>query len=237
MDQSHPATDNPPETLYRIAFVCCVVFVVLGTISDLLFVAAFQFRVDWFMDPALAITGGEATATLLRWAALTDLLSYYLPMAPIALALRQLVRHRDPGLADLATLGALGYVIAGGIGAAALAWAAPELIRQYAAGGPGAPVAEANFRLLFEIVFRAIWQTLDGFLLTAWFLGLGSLLRHDYPRFATLNLALGVIVLVGTPLNFLGFGLARDVGAGVIFVLWFAWGVWLAVLLRRDLRP
>ena len=42
-----------------------IVTVVLGLVSDLLFVAALQFRPDWFADPALLVAGGSGSAELL----------------------------------------------------------------------------------------------------------------------------------------------------------------------------
>jgi hypothetical protein len=41
--------------------------VALGVLSDLLFLAALQFRPDWFADPALLVAGGSASAELLKW--------------------------------------------------------------------------------------------------------------------------------------------------------------------------
>jgi hypothetical protein len=61
-----------------------VVTVVVGSVSDALFLAAFQFRPDWFADPARLVQGGSGSAELLQWAALTDLCSYYLPTAVVA---------------------------------------------------------------------------------------------------------------------------------------------------------
>ena len=109
--------------------------VVLGTISDVLFVAAFQFRPEWFSDPARLVAGGSRSAELLKWAALTDMFSYYLPIAAVALALWVALRRRGTIVADAATLAAFGYVLAGSLGAATLAMAGPMLMRQYAQPG------------------------------------------------------------------------------------------------------
>jgi hypothetical protein len=73
-------------------------------------------------------------------AALADLFSYYVPTAVIALALWVVLRDRHPILALAALLGALGYVIAGSIGAAGLAMAGPTLIHH------GTPEQKARSR-------------------------------------------------------------------------------------------
>jgi len=214
-----------------------IVTVVLGVVSDLLFLAAFQFSPDWFADPALLVGGGSTSAELLKWAALTDLLSYYLPTAVVALALWAALRRRRPILALGATLAALGYVLAGSIGAASLAMAGPMLVREYAQPGAEQAAIAAAFALLTDVVFRGIWQLIDGVFIAAWMIGVGLLMQTDQPAFARLSRALGVLFLVGTIFNVLGFGLARDATLGVVFAVWIVWGLWLATLVWRERSP
>ena len=214
-----------------------IVTVALGVVSDLLFLAALQFRPDWFSDPALLVAGGPASADLLHWAALADLFSYYLPTTVVALALWAALRSRRPMLALGALLGALGYVLAGSIGAASLAMVGPTLIREYAQ--PGADHAEiaTAFGLLTEVVFRAVWQLVDGIFIAVWMIGIGLLMRTDQPAFARLARGLGVLFLIATMFNVLGFGTARDATLGVVFVTWIVWDVWLAVLVWGRRSP
>jgi hypothetical protein len=82
------------DVLRRAAAIAAFLLAGLGAVSTLLFVAAFQFRSDWFADPALAVAGGAGGAPILQLAALTDLFSYYLPVALIALAIRLAIRPR-----------------------------------------------------------------------------------------------------------------------------------------------
>jgi hypothetical protein len=213
------------------------VTVVLGIVSDLLFVAALQFRPDWFEDPALLVTGGSASAELLKWAAFADLFSYYLPTAVVALALWAAARSRHPVLALAALAGALGYVVAGSIGAASLGTAGPTLIREYAQPGADRAAIAAAFDLLTEVVFRAVWQLVDGIFIAVWMIGVGMLLRIDQPAFARLSRALGGLFLIGATFDLLGLGLARDATLGVVFVAWIVWDIWLAVLVWRRRSP
>jgi hypothetical protein len=214
-----------------------IVTVALGLLSDLLFLAALQFRPDWFADPALLVTGGSASAELLKWAALADLFSYYLPTAVIALALWEALRYRHPIVALAALLGALGYVIAGSIGAASLAMVGPMLIREYAQPGVDQAAIAAAFGLLTDVVFRAVWQLVDGVFIAVWMIGIGLLMRTDQPAFARLARSLGVLFLIGAMFNLLGFGVARDATLGVVFVAWTVWDVWLATLVLRRRSP
>lgn len=219
------------------AISALVVTVVLGSVSDTLFLAAFQFRPDWFADPARLVQGGSGSAELLRWAALTDLCSYYLPTTVVAFTLWAVLRGRGPMLAAGATLAALGYVLAGSIGAASLAMAGPALIRDYGVPGADKTAIDLLFSSLVVVVFRAIWQLLDGILIGGWMIGTGWLIRSRQPGFGRLSLTLGALFLIGTVFNALGADLARDATLAVVFPLWTAWSLWLASLLWRRRAP
>jgi hypothetical protein len=224
-------------TVRTVTIAALVVTVALGAASDLLFLAALQVRPDWFADPALLVAGGTGSADLLKWAALADLFGYYLPTIVVAVALWATLRDRDPVLALAALLGAIGYVAAGSVDAASLGMAGPTLIRDYAEPGADQTAIATAFGLLTDIVFRAVWQLVDGVFIAVWLIGVGVLMRRDQPAFAGLARALGVLFLLSCLFNVLGLGLARDATLGVVFGLWFAWDVWLALLLWRRLSP
>jgi len=90
---------------------------------------------------------------------------------------------------------------------------------------------------LFELVWRAIWQMLDGILLAAWWLGIGLLVRADLRGLSRLSLALAAVAVVGVAANLTGLNLVRDAMLGITFTLWTAWWIWLMVLLLRLQRP
>lgn len=224
-------------TLRIAAVSALIVTVVLGMISNLLFLWAFEFRIDWFLDPARLLAAGPATPTLLRWAALTDLFSYYLPTAVVALALWHVLRPRSPVLADGATVGALGYVLAGSMGAIAVATAGPMLLQAYAAPGADQASIATAFAVLLEVVWRGVWQLLDVTLIGAWLVGVGLLMRGDQPAFARLSIALGGFAWLTAVSNVLGLGIARDAALGMVFVLWAAWSISLIYLLGLRRAP
>ena len=229
-------THEPRVSLRNAAVGALIVSVTLGLASDVLFVAALQFRPDWFVDPALLVAGGSGSAELLKWAALTDLFSYYVPTV-VAITLWAVFRGRDPILAFAAMLGAVGYVFAGSIGAASLSMAGPQLIREFAQPGTDQAAIATAFGVLIEVVFRALWQLVDGVFMAVWMIGVGFLIRAEQPVFARLTWALGVLFVASAAFNVLGFGLVRDATLGVVFVAWFAWDVWLAVLIWRRRSP
>ena len=206
-------------------------------ISGLFFLVAFQFRLEWFADPRQLVAAGPTSAELLRWGAVTDLFSYYLPTAVVAYVLWRVLRPRGPALADLATAGAFGYVIAGGAAASALAVVGPMLMYEHDRAGADQAAVELAFSVLTEIVFRAIWQFLDAYLLAAWWLGVGLLLRVEQPGLARLALMLAGVAAIGALFTLLDVDVVRYVVLGLFFLLWTTWSVWLIVLLWLRRPP
>ena len=87
---------------------------------------------------------------------------------------------------------------------------------------------------MLQVVWRAIWQFLDAILLTAWWLGIGWLLRGDRPRLSRLSRVLAAAAAAGAAANVAGLSLVRDVLLGVLFVLWTAWWIALFVIYARQ---
>jgi len=220
----------------RIAGIAALsVSLVLGMTSNLLFLAAFQFRLDWFLEPTRVLEAGATSAELLRWASVLDLIGYYLATAVLAYVLWQWLRSRNHLIADLSAVAAIGYVLAGGIGAAVLTMVGPMLMHRHAvAVAEDRELIAAQFAVLFEVVWRAIWQLLDGVLLAAWWLGIGLLVRADLPGFSRLSLSLAAVAVIGVAANIAGLSLVRDVLLGITFALWTAWWIWLMSLLLRS---
>jgi len=91
--------------------------------------------------------------------------------------------------------------------------------------------------VLIDVVFRAIWQLLNGMLLGVWWAGIARLTRAVQPRFARLSAVLAGLAWTGAAFNVVGFGLARDATLGIVFLLWAAWSIWLARLLWHQRPP
>jgi len=224
-------------TLRQAGIAALLTTLVLGAVSGVLFLAAFQLRLEWFTGPAPLVSGGTASAELLRWAAIADLFSYYLATAVVAYVLWTVLRSRGPALADFGTAGAFGYVLIGGAAASALAFIGPALMNEYSAPGTDQAAVAVAFGVLTDVVFRAIWQFLDAYLLAAWWLAVGLLLRVEQPGFARLSLGLAAWAVVGTVFTVLDLTVARYVALAVFFAMWTAWTFWLLVLLWRRRHP
>lgn len=222
----------------RAAIVSLAMTLILGMTSNVLFLFAFQFRVEWFLDPAQLVSAGSTSAAFLRWAAFADLLSYYLPTAIVAVVLWHVLRPRSSLLTDLATLGALAYVVAGGAAAAALALAGPLLLDAYASAGADQAAIATVFAVLVEVVWRGVWQLFDMLVAGAWLIGVGFLLRTDQLGFARLSWVLGGSMWLVAALNILELTLAKDIVlAGPVFALLATWSIWLLLLLRSRAAP
>ena len=232
------ALESMPGDVRRVAVPAVIVSLVAGTSSTLLVLAAMQFRLDWFQDPARAVAGGPASAELLRWGAVLDLLGYYLATGVLAYALWRHLRPNSPTAADLSLMAALAYTLAGGVGAAVLATVGPMLITEYADAPSNAEVTKGLFAALWQGVGRGVWQLFDGIALGGWWIGLGVVLRGAHERLSVVTFVLGIVAIVGAAFNVLGLGLLRDAALGVVFMLWTAWWIWLLVLLLRgDAAP
>ena len=127
-----------------------------------------------------------------------DLFGFYLATAVLAYVLWRQLRPRNPLIADLSTLAAVGYALAGGVGAAVLAMVAPMLMHAYTdATAAGQALIAAQFATVLQVVWRSIWQFLDAILLAAWWLGIGRLLRQDHLRLSRLSLVLAAAAAAG----------------------------------------
>ncbi len=226
-------------TLRTTGIAALVVSLGVGMASNLLFLAAFQLRLDWFFEPTGILGAGSTSAALLRWASVLDLFGYYLSTSVLAYVLWRILRPRNPPVADLATLGAIGYALIGGAGAAVLAKVGPMLMTDYAAAtSPSAQaIIAAQFAFLLEVVWRSIWQFLDGILLAAWWLGIGVLIRTDHAGLSRLSYVLAALAGIFSVLNALGVDPGRDAVLGLAFALWTAWWIWLLVLFLRGAAP
>ena len=110
-------------------------------------------------------------------------------------------------------------------------------MNEHSAPGSDQAAVAVAFGVLADIVFRAIWQFLDAYLLAAWWLGIGLLLRVEQPAFARLSMGLAAWAVVGTVFTVLDLTVARYVALAVFFAMWTAWTFWLLVLLWRRRQP
>jgi hypothetical protein len=221
---------NDIGVLRRLAIAGVLLAVILVPVSVVLGMAATDGDFDAlvFGDPTTVLGAGAKAAPLWRWAMLLDMLDSYLLLVPLALFVHRRMRDRRPWLADLGLIGALAYIFLGGASAAILGIAGSSLIENYAA----APLAEqpaiaTSFRLLRDIFYFGIWQTLDGITAGTWILTTGGLLLSDRPLLGRILVMLGAaawLAALMTALDVHSLAVWAAIFAGALFVAvgWFA---------------
>jgi hypothetical protein len=210
----------------------------IGLLSGYLLLAAAGFDPSSFFDPGKILEGGPGVGGLLRWGALTDMVSYYLLLVPFFVAVGVRLRRRVGAMADLLTVGGLMYSTIGALAAAVLAIAGSDLVEVYqSSSGATQEAAAIGFRTVTNAVYFASWQTLEIIPLGAWAIGSGLVLRRSRPGLGAVGIGLGAVCLVGSLATMLD--LTSSLGpwlvplAGGFGLLFWAYALWLSALLLR----
>ncbi len=227
---------NDERILARIGAYGVIVGFIVGLLSGYLLLAAAAFDPSAFFDPRKLLEGGPDVAGLLRWGALTDMLSYYLALVPLFVAVGVVMRNRVGAVADLLTVGGLMYSTIGALAAVVLATAGSDLIEVYqTSSGPTQEAAAVGFRTVTTGVYFGSWQTLEIIPLGAWAIGSGLVLRRGRPSLGALGIALGLVCLVSSLVTMLdltsSLGLWLIPLAASFGLLFWAYVLWLSTLL------
>jgi hypothetical protein len=97
------------------------------------------------------------------------------------------LRPRNPLAADLSTVAAVGYALAGGVGRGRPRHGGAMLMQAYSDAAASQALIAVQFATVLQVVWRCIWQLLDAILLAAWWLGIVWLLRQDHLRLSRLS--------------------------------------------------
>lgn len=172
----------------RVAAVSALAAGVLSLVSATLLGAAFGFR---FGDVAPDLTALPADrAWLLRWGALTDMVGFYLLPVPVMLYLAHRFDAGRDALVGVATTAGIIFAVVGSIGAVTVATVVPPLL------GSGTDQAAGVLRLVRQIVFVGLWQTLETIPWGVWMLVVGGRLRRTSRWLGAAALVIGAAALV-----------------------------------------
>lgn len=147
------------------------------------------------LEPRMAdlVAVGATKATLFRLSLVADMVGSYLLPIPLALHLR--ARYRDQPSADVATVAALVYGLAGALTAAALAIAGEGLIRDHASASAADQAAIAtSFRSAMHAALGS-WQLLCLSAGGVWWLLAGRWLRGEHRWLGLFTTAFGAVSL------------------------------------------
>lgn len=188
-----------------------------------------------FGRPTSMLLIGHSGAMLLRWGMILDLFGYYLPLAPVALALGSQLLPRGRAHITFYTLCGLGYVLVGALGAATLAAVLPPYIDLYGhASATQRETLSIAVSGVVHAVYVAFWNILEATLAGVWWVGIGLALRRARPALGVLSIALGAcwsLDAAGHVLDVEGIWLAP---LSLIFVLYPIWAAWQGIDLLRQ---
>lgn len=168
----------------------------------------------------------------------------YLPFAVLVVYLHHRLRTRGGELFAVPTAGGLAYVLIGSVAGALLASAGPPLIEGYGTvTDSGREAARVTLEALGHAVQVGLWGTLELIPLGIWFVGVGWVLRREWPRFAALSMVVGVAALASSVRTGLTGRTLVEIDSPLALViaaplgLAFVWQLWLAVRLWRGDAP
>lgn len=169
-----------------------VLLAVLEGAANPVLAAAFGFDLAAFAHFGLLLDRGPAAAELLRWGALLDMAGY-LAFALVVLYVGQRLRQRNALVVASLTLSGLAALLIGAVGAVLLATVGPSLLVDYATAPTSArEAARVTLEALGRGVGAGLWGTLELALLGAWLIGVGWLLRREWPGFGGLAVLSGI---------------------------------------------
>lgn len=160
-------TDPVSNSVIRRGTYAAWLIVVVGSISSILFGVASGWDLGPGFRPEDYLKAGHAEA--FRWAALTDMFSYYVPFLLVVAAVHTSSDETsNPDRRTIAVAGVL-YVVVGAIGAVLLATAGASLIEAHVAGGTSETATV--FGALADGVFIGLWQILEVVFAAVWWFG------------------------------------------------------------------
>jgi len=229
---------NDHQSFQRFAALAAIISFPLALGSIVLSGIPVNFSPDVATNPALWLSVGADGARLLRWGLILDMLSYYLPLLPVALFLWRWLRSRNPDWVLFYTSCGLGYILIGAIGAAILAAVHTPLINAYAqASVEQRPVLETVFSAIWNMVYGGMWGILEVLLAGIWFLGIGLLLRGERRLFSIFSIILGISALLGSLGMILSVEALALLGGVIYGLLAPIWALWLGIdLIRKPVQ-
>jgi hypothetical protein len=226
-----------PSAGERAVAAAIVLSIVLGLGATVVLLAAYGFDPGAMGDPGSIADKGKQAAELLRWGALLDMASY-VPFAVPVLYFHGRLSKSGGELIRFVTAAGLAYVLIGAIGGALLAGGGPPLVAGDAgASEAGRETARIALDSLGRAVFVGLFGTLELIPFAGWMVGVGWVLRREWPRFWTLSVVAALGVLASSVRSGLtGRSLIEIDGLPALIIaaalgLVFVWQLWLAARL------
>jgi hypothetical protein len=164
-----------------------VLLALLEGVANPVLAAAFGFDLPAAAHFGSLLDRGPGAAELLRWGALLDMAGY-LAFGLVVLYVGERLWRGNALIVASLTLSGIGAVLIGAVGAVLIATVGPSLLLDYATAPASArEAARVALEALGRGVAAGLWGTLELTLLGAWLIGVGWLLRREWPRFGVLR--------------------------------------------------
>ena len=211
----------------RLAAIAAIVAAPIAIASFLLGPAAFGWDFALLFDPAAAIRHTTASTALIRLGWILDIPGYYLLLLPAAGVLHARGAGESPLASRWAWSALLVYVVAGTIGAAALA-GTTTLMDRFRSADPVAQAALVEVHVaVFGMVVDGLWNLLSMSGLAVWGLVAGGLLRHEHRWLGLFLQGIGVCAALDVVGHAAG---VRTLGETGLFAYLFAFPLFTALL-------
>jgi hypothetical protein len=172
---------------------------VLSLASLVVGLSGADYDFEAFSEADTFIALGADAASPVLWGMWLSLFGSYLLIVPLALHLHRRLRHDDPAVSDLASVGALLYILLGAAGAGILAATAPHLMEQWSvADAAGRSDLLAQFDLARRIAEDGLQGVVQNVAGATWFIGMGVLLRAHRRWLGTTAIVIGSALVLNT---------------------------------------
>jgi hypothetical protein len=172
---------------------------VLSLASLVVGLSGADYDFEAFSEADTFIALGADAASPVLWGMWLSLFGSYLLVVPLALHLHRELRDDAPAVSDLASVGALLYILLGAAGAGVLAATAPHLMEQWSlADAAGRSDLLAQFDLARRIAEDGLQGVVQNVAGATWFIGMGVLLRAHRRGLGTTAIVIGVALVLNT---------------------------------------